>query len=99
MATKAGRGGITPRKRKAMKKLLIALLALAMLTGCAAQNTQIITATVTNIDEQALYIGLDDGTGWVADYAPGYEVGQRVTLTVDGHRTKSIYDDALISID
>lgn len=82
-----------------MRKLLIALLAVTMITGCTAKNTQTITGTVTNIDEQALYIDLDDGTGWVADYAPGYEIGQRVTLTVDGRETKTIYDDALISID
>ena len=82
-----------------MTKLLIVLLAVVMLTGCTAQNTHTITGTVTNIDEQAIYIDLDDGTGWVADYAPGYEIGQRVTLTVDGRETKTIYDDALISID
>jgi uncharacterized protein YceK len=81
------------------KKLLIVLLAVVMLTGCTAQNTHTITGTVTNIDEQAIYIDLDDGTGWVADYVPGYEVGQRVSLTVDGCGTESIYDDALISID
>lgn len=82
-----------------MKKLLIALLAVVMLTGCTKQNTQTITGTVTNIDEQALYIDLDDGTGWVADYVPGYEVGQRVTLTIDGQGTESIYDDTLIYVD
>lgn len=81
------------------KKLLIVLLAVVMLTGCAPQNTQTITGTVTNTDEQALYIDLDDGTGWVADYAPGYEVGQRVTLTVDRQGTESIYDDTLIYVD
>ena len=81
------------------KKLLIVLLAVVMLTGCTAQNTHTITGTVTNIDGQALYIDLDDGTGWVADYAPGYEVGQRVTLTIDGRGTESIYDDLLIGID
>lgn len=82
-----------------MKKLLVVLLAVVMLTGCTKQDTHTITGTVTNIDEQALYIALYDGTGWVADYAPGYEIGQRVTLTVDGRETKTIYDDALISID
>lgn len=81
------------------KKLLVVLLAVVMLTGCTAQDTHTITGTVTNVDEQALYINLDDGTGWVADYAPGYEVGQRVTLTVDGQGTGSIYDDLLIGID
>ena len=81
------------------KKLLIVLLAVVMLIGCTAQDTQTITGTVTNIDEQAIYIDLDDGTGWVADYAPGYEVGQRVTLTVDGQGTGSIYDDTLIYVD
>lgn len=83
-----------------MKKLLIVLLLAAVtLTGCTAQDTHTITGTVTNIDEQALYINLDDGTGWVADYVPGYEVGQRVTLTIDGHGTASIYDDTLIYVD
>ena len=82
-----------------MKKLLIALLAVVTLTGCTAQDTQTITGTVTNIDEQALYMDLDDGTGWVADYVPGYEVGQRVTLTIDGQGTESIYDDTLIYVD
>lgn len=82
-----------------MKKLLIALLAVVTLTGCTAQDTQTITGTVTNTDEQAIYIDLDDGTGWVADYVPGYEVGQRVTLTIDGHGTASIYDDTLIYVD
>lgn len=82
-----------------MKKLLIVLLLAAVtLTGCTAQDTQTITGTVTNIDEQALYIDLDDGTGWVADYVPGYEVGQRVTLAVDRQEAESIYDDLLIEI-
>ena len=72
-----------------MKKLLIVLLLAAVtLTGCAAQNTQTITGTVTNIDEQALYIDLDDGTGWVADYVPGYEVGQRVTITINNRNIR-----------
>lgn len=83
-----------------MNKLLIVLLLAAVtLTGCTKQDTQTITGTVSNIDEQAIYIDLDDGTGWVADYAPGYEVGQRVTLTVDGRGTASIYDDTLIYVD
>lgn len=81
------------------KKLLIVLLAVVTLTGCTAQDTQTITGTVTNVDEQALYIDLDDGTGWVADYVPGYEVGQQVTLTIDGRETESIYDDTLIYVD
>lgn len=81
------------------KKLLVVLLAVVMLTGCTKQNTQTITGTVTNIDEQALYIDLDDGTGWVADYVPGHEVGQRVTITINDRETESIYDDLLIGID
>lgn len=86
-----------------MKKALIAVV-ITMATMLILTTTGVIKQTQRQYEAEAVVIGADNGVVTVIDttgnerefYGEGFEIGDRITLTLQDYNTRTPTDDEVI---